>query len=228
MADPEERELTLYVQSQKVVANFYRPGPSSAAGVAPESGLPTGPGLTARSDPEAGMLAGEEFFLSDDQARCVALAEELAEKRGYKVKVVDVARVGRIERLITERLRGVDKFPVLIGAGSSRLVGPEAFTEEHLSEMMPAEMRGTRAFTYLKVRGSDLERIRGLLLSFPQVRELHLLTGDWDVFLVLEFTGGANKKREVFDFVSQRIREIPEVLDTSTLIPEYSTSKFPF
>jgi len=149
-------------------------------------------------------------------------------KRGYKVKVVDAARVGRLERLVTERLRGVQKFPVLVGPGDSRLEGVEAFTEEHLCELMPAEMGTVRAFTYLKVRGGDLERIRVFLLGFPEVRELHLLTGDWDIFVVLEFRGSAPNKRMVFDFITTRIRSIPEVLDTSTIVPEYSITKFPF
>ena len=76
-----------------------------------------GEGLTAdlaRPAPRRpGLLrAGEEaFFLSDDQARCVALTEELALKRGYTVKVVDIAKVGRFERLVTERLRGVQNVP---------------------------------------------------------------------------------------------------------------------
>ena len=228
MPDAESRELTLYVQSQKVVTNFYRPPAPGAASVSPEAAPGGGPPFAGRSDHEATAAGAEDFFLSDDQARCVALTEELADSRGYKVKVVDVARVGRVERMITERLRGVQKFPVLVGRGTGRLEGPDAFTEDHLCEMMPADMAGIRAFTYLKVHGGDLERIRDLLLTFPEVRELHLLTGDWDVFVVLEFPNAASRKRPVFDFVAERIRGIPEVLDTSTLVPEYSVSKFPF
>jgi DNA-binding Lrp family transcriptional regulator len=85
-----------------------------------------------------------------------------------------------------------------------------------------------RAFTYLKIRGGDLDRIREILLLLPEVREMHLLTGDWDVFVVLEFHPSRAKKRQVLDFVTERIRGIPEVLDTSTLVPEYSVTKFPF
>ena len=57
---------------------------------------------------------------------------------------------------------------------------------------------------------------------------MHLLTGDWDVFVVLEFDPTRAKKRQVLDFVTERIRGIPEVLDTSTLVPEYTVTKFPF
>jgi AsnC-like helix-turn-helix protein len=229
MPDEKSRELSLYVQSKKVVTSFYRPAAMSQdVRYGPESGRTTDMGHPAHVQSDDSRVGEEVFFLSDDQARCVALAEEIALKRGYTVKVVDVAKVGRLERLVTERLRGVQTFPVLIGPGDQRLEGVEAFSEEHLCEMMPAEMSRLRAFTYLKVRGGDLDRIREILLGFHEVREMHLLTGDWDVFIVLEFDGARTKKRQVLDFVTERIRGIPEVLDTSTLVPEYSVTKFPF
>jgi DNA-binding Lrp family transcriptional regulator len=226
MPDDKTRELTLYVQSRKVVTNFFRPAVTGGGGA--EGGIAVDMATPPHLDSDASRAGDEAFFLSDDQARCVALAEELALRRGYQVKVVDVAKSGRFERLVTERLRGVQTFPVLLGPGDRRLEGCDAFTEEHLCEMMPAEMAALRAFTYLKVRGGDLDRIKEVLLMFPEVREMHLLTGDWDVFIVLEFDPSRAKKRQVLDFVTERIRGIPEVLDTSTLVPEYSVSKFPF
>lgn len=229
MAEDIPRELTLYVQSKKALTTFYRPAAvGGTSGGSVEAALSSDAVHPHHMDSDGARAGDETFFLSDDQARCVAMAEDLAQRRGWSLKVVDVARVGRLERLVTERLRGVQTFPVLVGPGDQRLEGVEAFTEEKLCEMMPAVMKGIRAFTYLKVRGGDLDRIRQLVLGFPQVRELHLLTGDWDVFLVLEFPStSATNKRQVLDFVTERIRGIPEVLDTSTLVPEYSVTKFP-
>jgi DNA-binding Lrp family transcriptional regulator len=231
MAEEKSRELTLYVQSKKAITSFYRPPASRVVSTGGgEGGF--GGGTTdihhAGTSEDSSAGSGEEaFFLSDDQARCLALCEELAARRAYALKVVDVGKAGRLERLVTERLRGVQRFPVLVGPGDRRLEGVEAFTEEHVCELMPAEMRSLRAFTYIKVRGSDLDRIREVLLAFTEVREMHLLTGDWDVFVVLEFPEAGTKKRQVLDFVTERIRGIPEVLDTSTLVPEYSVTKFP-
>ena len=223
MAEQKGRELAIYIQSKKVITSFYRPPTSQVGG-------PTGAGIgtdfrasTAAGDDRAGA-GEEEFFLSDDQARALALAEEVATERGYTLKVNDVGKAGLVERLWTEHLRGVQKFPVLVGWGGVRLEGPEAFTSDALAEVMPTEMRRLRAFTYLKVRGGDLDRIREALLRFPEVRELHLLVGDWDVFAVLEFDP-ANKKRQILDFVTERIRGIPDVIDTSTLVPEFSVTK---
>jgi DNA-binding Lrp family transcriptional regulator len=230
MPEAKSRELTLYVQSRKVVTNFYRPAVTAGSerGASTEEALARDLAAPPTLHPDDSRASEEAFFLSDDQARCVALTEEIAGKRGYTVKVIDIAKVGRFERMVTERLRGVQTLPVLVGTGDLRVEGVDQFTEEHLCAMMPAEPSTVRAFTYLKVRGGDLDRIRELLLTLPQIREMHFLTGDWDVFVVLEFEGARSNKRQVLDFVTDRIRGIPEVLDTSTLVPEYSVSKFPF
>jgi DNA-binding Lrp family transcriptional regulator len=220
MAD-DSRELILYVQSKKAVTTFYRPPVTAEMSSAPP--------------PAASSIAGEDnargeegvHFLSDDQARCVAHAEEIAARRGYRIKVVDIEKVGRVERLIAEHLRGVQTFPVLISPKGPRLEGVDMFTDERLSELMPSELHSVRAFTYLKVRGGDLDRIRNLLETLPEVKELHFLTGDWDILVVLDFPTPAASKRRVLDFVTERIRGIPEVLDTSTVVPEFSVTKFP-
>src|SRR5258708_87420 len=224
MTDAPNRELTLYVQSKRVITSFFRPATPTGAGDNPAADVvhPT------HKDAEASLVGEEAHFLSDDQARCVAMAEEVAMKRGYTVRVVDIAKVGRVERIVTERLRNVQTFPVLIGVHGERLEGVEAFGEERLCGLMPTERGTLRAFTYIKVRGGDLDRIRDVLLGLPEVKELHLLTGDWDVFVVLEFPARSGGKRQVLDFVTGRIRAVPEVLDTSTLVPEYSVTKFAF
>src|SRR5690242_11845439 len=142
MADEPVRELTLYVQSKKVITSFFRPAMVTAEGANPTADVAHPP----HTDPEASLAGEEAHFLSDDQARCVALAEEVAARRSYTVKVVDVAKIGRLERIVTERLRGVQTFPVLIGAHGERLEGVEAFGEERLCELMPTETGSLRAF----------------------------------------------------------------------------------
>ncbi|HYA10667.1 MAG TPA: Lrp/AsnC ligand binding domain-containing protein, partial [Thermoplasmata archaeon] len=69
--------------------------------------------------------------------------------------------------------------------------------------------------------------IRQMLEDLAEVKELHFLTGDWDILVVLQFPPTTTNKRRVLDFVTERIRGIPEVIDTSTLVPEYSVTKFP-
>ena len=222
MAD-DAREITLYVQSKKAVTTFYRPSAQSPGG----TGFASSGGAGPSSDGDIAVSDSPVYFLSDDQSRCVALVEEVAGHRGYRVTVVDIEKVGRLERLVTEHLRGVQKFPVLISPLGRRLEGVSQFTDESLADLMPTDLKNVRAFSYLKVRGGDLERIRRLLESLPEVRELHFLTGDWDILIVLEFPPNSATKRTVLEFVTERIRGIPEVLDTSTIVPEFSVTKFP-
>ena len=222
MADTA-RELALYVQSKRTVTTFYRPPVGGE--VTPVTSAPAAAGSTVGED-EA-RADGTVLFLSDDQARAVAHAEETASHRGYRIKVTDIEKVGRVERLIAEHLRGVQRFPVLITASGTRLEGAENFTDERLAEIMPTELKSVRALSYLKVRGGDLDRIRNLLETFAEVKELHFLTGDWDMLVVLDFAADGASKRRVLDFVTERIRGIPEILDTSTVVPEFSVTKFP-
>jgi hypothetical protein len=224
----ESHQLTLYVQSKAAVTTFYRTsgGPPSGTGVGP--GLAQDVRSVARNSEENSTIGDSPVhFLSDDQARCVAVTEEVAAARGYRVNVIDIEKVGRLERLIAEHLKGVQRFPVLISHRGHRLEGVSEFTSVRLAELMPADLRAVRAFTYIKVRGGDLDRIRQILESLAPVKELHFLTGDWDILVVLEFPVTGSNKRTVLDFVTERIRGIPEVLDTSTVVPEYTLTKFP-
>jgi Lrp/AsnC ligand binding domain len=222
MPESTKPSLTLYVQSRKAVTSFYRPPRQNVEG----AGTPSGDIAGVNESSEAGE---QSYFLSDDQARAVAMAEELAAHRGYTIEVKDVARSNRLERLVTEHLRNVTTFPVLVAPDGTRLEGTSNFTEERLCELMPTEMRHQRAFTYLKIRGGsgNFDEIRQRMLAFAEVREVHFLTGDWDAFVVLEFNLGVASKRQVLDFVTQRIRGIDSVTDTSTIVPEFSVTKFP-
>ena len=217
------RELTLYVQSKKAVTTFYRP-PATGGGIGPMTATTVG-GAPAVSDATADD--GPVYFLSDDQSRALALTEEIALRRGYRIRVIDVEKAGRLERLVTEHLRGVQTFPVVVAPNGMRLVGSEQFTEDNLAAVMPTELKSVRALTYIKVKGGDLDRIRQMLEGLPEVKELHFLTGDWDILVVLQFPPATTNKRRVLDFVTAQIRGIPEVVDTSTLVPEYSVTKFP-
>lgn len=225
MAGASSRELTLYVESKKAVTTFFRGPPAPPAA---SVGATLVPGTTETRGASEQAIADEAvYFLSDDQARCLAISEELAKRRGYHLSIVDIGKSGRLERLVAERLRGVQRLPALVTPGGRRLEGPDSFTEERLCEVMPADMTNTRAFTYLKIKGGDFERIRETLVGFREVKELHFLTGDWDVFVVLEFPPDPARKRHVLDFVTYQIRSIPDVVDTSTLVPEYTLTKFP-
>lgn len=225
MREAADRELVLYVASRRVVTGVYEAtAPSSP--VLPDAAYVGGGQIGEGPGREGRAPLAEEWQLPEEQGRCVALVESVASARGRTLKVHDVGRGGTLERLVAERLRGVHELPVLILPSGERLVGASAFTAERLAALLPAELSGsTRAFTYIKVRGGDIEPIRAALLAFPQVHELHVLTGDWDLFVVLDFPASPTAKRAILDFVTSKIRTIPDVLDTSTLLPELSVTK---
>lgn len=225
------RELILYVKTKKALTSFYR-GTASQLETSAQEGAAAPQGAATSSatniSPEMGS-AESAFVLPDDQARVVALLDELAPPRGYSVKVIDVTRASYLKKLLDSHLAGVEKFPVLYSPSTGRrLEGPEAFNEGSLLDMLPADLPHVRAFTQLKVSPTHVDDVRTALLHFPEVKEVHLITGDWDVFTVLEFpTAATGSKKQVFDFVLQKVAKIPGVQDFSTMIPEYSVTKFP-
>lgn len=224
------REVLLYVKSRKQVTSFYRGTAVQLETTAPLHDIPQGAASSSATNlsPEVGD-AQTAFVLPDDQARAVAMVEELAPPRGYAIKIIDTGRSNLMKKFLDSHLAGVEKFPLLISPASpNRLEGPDVFTEANLLNVLPAELKGVRAFTQLKVDPHRVDELRTALLGFSEVKEIHLITGEWDMFLTLEFplspTGG---KRQVLDFVLQKLSKIPGVQDFSTMIPEYSVTKFP-
>lgn len=231
--DVAKMEAILYVKSRKAVSSFYRP--KSTQVETTDSGGHVGLGMSTSggtniSEDMAEVDTG--FVLSDEQAQAVALLEDVAPKRGYTLKIVDVTRTNVIKQMLDSHLKGVEAYPVLVVPVSGRrLEGPEAFTEMNVISLLPAELPHIRAFTRLKVKAAQVEQIRTALMAYDEVKETHLITGEWDIFVVLEFTQGekgASTKRRVINFVIEKIGKLDGVEDTSTLVPEDSISKFPF
>lgn len=227
MPDEAPPELHLYVKSRKAVTAFYRPQPQQVQATGQDTiGVSSSlEGRTGRDSQEAQV----DYMLSDDQARAVAIVEEVAARRGYSVKLIDVGRANPLTQFVEEHLRSVEKYPVLLIPGQPhRLESPEAFTPEALCQIMPAEPQYTRAFSYLKVKTAELDRVKKALLAFNEVKETHMVTGEWDLLVLLEFPPKEKmSKRHVLDFIIDRVAKINGVEDTSTLVPEYSITKFP-
>ncbi len=224
------REVLLYVKSRKQITSFYRGSAAQLETTSPGRDIPQGAASSSGTNlsPDVGE-AETSLVLPDDQARATALVQELAPSRGYSLKIIDVSRASLMKKILDTHLSGVERYPVLVSpATGKRLEGAEAFTESTLLGLLPADLRNSRAFTQLKVDPHEVETVRSALMGFSEVKEIHLITGEWDMFLVLEFpTGPGAGKRQVFDFVLQKLAKIPGVQDFSTMIPEYSVTKFP-
>lgn len=224
------REVLLYVKSRKQITSFYRGTAAQLETTSPGRDIPQGAASSSATNlsPEIGD-AETALVLPDDQARATALVQELAPSRGYSLKIIDVSRANLVKKILDSHLSGVEHYPVLVSPSTGRrLEGPEAFTEPALLSLLPADLKNHRAFTQLKVDPHQVEVVRSALMGFSEVKEVHLITGEWDMFLVLEFPAGPGTgKRLVFDFVLQKLAKIPGVQDFSTMIPEYSVTKFP-
>ena len=60
-------------------------------------------------------------------------------------------------------------------------------------------------------------------MKLPQVRETHLLAGEWDIMATLAFEEEPVDPRErLLDLVTGKIRKMPLVRDTNTIVPAMS------
>jgi DNA-binding Lrp family transcriptional regulator len=227
MAENNPHEVILYLKSRKVVTSFHHTN---------ESQVRTRPVEAAVGGPISSSDLGSKdndvevaFVLPDDQSKVLALVEEISARRGYGLKVVDVGKTNVITQFVETHLRGVERFPVLeVLPSHHRLEGSENFNEDKLCAIMPTELKLVRVFSYLKVRTPEIDNVQRRLLSYDEVKETHIVTGDWDVLAILEFpTSDAGSKRQVLDFIIEKMAKIPGVEDTSTLVPDFSMTKFP-
>ena len=89
-----------------------------------------------------------------------------------------------------------------------------------------------RAFVFVDVEPGKDEKLLKRLLEYDEVLEAHIITGQYDLLVVLEFELYG---REIFSsfqetaskFVVEKIRNLREVRDTNTIIPTYSATKRP-
>jgi len=87
--------------------------------------------------------------------------------------------------------------------------------------------RTQRAFILLKVEPGHEREVMRELAGHDEVREVHVIGGEWDVLAVLEVRREiiAPSDEQVYNYVVDRLRKVRHVQDTKTLIPHLSTFK---
>jgi DNA-binding Lrp family transcriptional regulator len=87
--------------------------------------------------------------------------------------------------------------------------------------------RTSRAFVFLSVDLGREERIMKKLSKLEEVEEVHVITGEKDLIVVLEIEREVlvPDSRRVSEFVRNKIAMIHGVKDTETLIPTNSMVK---
>lgn len=94
--------------------------------------------------------------------------------------------------------------------GNGTILGYRAVINE---EKLALEV--VRALIEVKVtpeRGGGFDRIAERIAKYPEVRSCYLMSGDYDLMVVVE----GEKLQEVARFVSEKLATIPGVISTST------------
>ncbi len=83
------------------------------------------------------------------------------------------------------------------------------------------DMRGyKRAFVLINVNAGTEQKVAEKLLALEGVKEIHIIPGNCDIAAVLEVKGGFVKHvDEQIGEVVDKIRRLPEITHTETIIP---------
>ena len=84
-----------------------------------------------------------------------------------------------------------------------------------------------KAFILIKVTPGHEEQVVDDLLKIPEVREVHIVPGNWDILAVVsskkEVAIGSDEK--VYRLVLEKVEKIKNVQDTNTMVSQFSKAK---
>ena len=97
------------------------------------------------------------------------------------------------------------------------------YDESTAAEDVTVLPRTVKAFELIRAQTGKEDVLMARLMKLPQIREAHLLAGDWDVVAALAFDEAPIDPREnMVDLVTGKIRKMPLVRDTNTIVPAIS------
>jgi DNA-binding Lrp family transcriptional regulator len=84
-----------------------------------------------------------------------------------------------------------------------------------------------KAFVLVKVAPGHEEDVVDALMKIPDVREAHIVPGDWDILAVVssqkEIVVPSDEK--VYKLVLNKISKIKHIQDTNTMVSQFSKTK---
>jgi len=84
-----------------------------------------------------------------------------------------------------------------------------------------------KAFVLIKVSPGHEEDVVDALMKIPDVKEAHIVPGDWDILAVIssqrEIVAPSDAK--VYKLVLDKISKIRHVADTNTMVSQFSKTK---
>ena len=77
-----------------------------------------------------------------------------------------------------------------------------------------------RSFLLIKTKPGSEQEIQTRLKALPEVREIHLITGKFDLLIALESAEtDIDPRRKIVELVVERVRTGGGIIDTRTIIP---------
>lgn len=88
-------------------------------------------------------------------------------------------------------------------------------------------MRPQKAFVLIKTDPGKEREVSDRLFKLPEVKEVHLITGEWDILAVLETEREIvlPTDEKVLELVMDKVTTVPYLRDTNTIIPSFSRYK---
>ncbi len=84
-----------------------------------------------------------------------------------------------------------------------------------------------KAFVLIKAAPGHTENVVDELMKVPDVKEAHIIAGDWDIIAVIssqkEIVVPSDEK--VYKLVLDKISKIKHVQDTNTMVSQFSKTK---
>jgi len=92
-------------------------------------------------------------------------------------------------------------------------------------ERLQLWMVSLRSFLLVKTQPGQEKQILGRFEMMTEVREIHLITGKFDLFVVLESSETElDPRREILELVIEKVRTLGGIVDTRTIIPSETRS----
>jgi len=90
-----------------------------------------------------------------------------------------------------------------------------------------SSQRSQKAFVLIKVAPGHERDVMNSLMKFEEVRELHIVPGEWDLIAVVEAEKGivSSGDERVYSIVMEKIEKTRHVQDTNTMVPHFSKIK---
>jgi len=88
-------------------------------------------------------------------------------------------------------------------------------------------LRKQKAFVLVKVEPGHERDVMDCLMKLNEVREVHIVPGEWDIIVVVEAEKGivVSSDERVYDIVLDKIEKTSHVQDTNTMVSHFSKSK---